>query len=137
MKDSIISSDDNNSDSIGIHSFSRNERKYRRQKNRVNKKKFSFDDSEINNNKAVNLNEMLGPDSNIINIIMPTDKDKDKDKENEKAFLINDNKKGEKIEKEHLKFGRKKKNSSETGKHNKYSGDNLIRKCKACIISIN
>ena len=40
---------------------------------------------------------------------MPIDKDKDKDKENEKAFLINDNKKGEKIEKEHLKFGRKKK----------------------------
>ena len=134
MKDSIISSDDNNSDSIGIQSFSRNERKYRRIKNRVNKKKFSFDDSEINNNKAVNLNEMLGPDSNIINIIMPTDKDKDKDKENEKAFLINDNKKGEKIEKEHLKFGRKKKNSSETGKHNKYSGDNLIRKCKGIIL---
>ena len=97
MKDSIISSDDNNSDSIGIQSFSRNERKYRRRKNRVNKKKFSFDDSEINNNKAVNLNEMLGPDSNIINIIMPTDKDKDKDKENEKAVLINDKKKGEKI----------------------------------------
>ena len=39
MKDSIISSDDNNIDSIDIQSFSRNERKYRPRKNRVNKKK--------------------------------------------------------------------------------------------------
>lgn len=135
MKDSIISSDDNNSESMGIPTFSRNERKYRSRKIRINKKKFSFDDFEMNNNKAVNLNEILGPDSNIINLIMPIDKDKDKDKENEKAFLINEDKKGQKNEKDHAKFGRKKKNSSETGKHNKYSGDNLIRKCKGIILN--
>ena len=29
-----------------------------------------------------------------------------------------------------IKCGRKKKDSLETGKHNKYSGDNLFRKCK-------
>ena len=139
MKDSIISSDDNNSDSIDIQSFSRNERKYRRLKNRVNKKKNSYEDSEINNNKIVNINEIigqqLGPDSDLINILMmQTDKDKGKDKENEKAFIINEDKKDEKNEKEHSKFGRKKKNSSEIGKHNKYSGDNLIRKCKGIIL---
>lgn len=34
------------------------------------------------------------------------------------------------------KRGRKKKNSTEKGKHNKYSSDNLIRKCKVTIINI-
>ena len=34
------------------------------------------------------------------------------------------------------KQGRKKKNSTEKGKHNKYSSDNLIRKCKVTIINI-
>ena len=34
-----------------------------------------------------------------------------------------------------LGFGRKKKDSLETGKHNKYSGDNLFRKCKGIILN--
>ena len=33
-------------------------------------------------------------------------------------------------------FGRKKKDSSEKGNHNKYTSDNLIRKCKAVMIQI-
>ena len=33
-------------------------------------------------------------------------------------------------------FGRKKKNSLEKGTHNKYTSDNLIRKCKAVVINI-
>ena len=39
-----------------------------------------------------------------------------------------------KIQKLNQKCGRKKKNSSEEGKHNKYSGDNLIRKCKRILL---
>ena len=41
----------------------------------------------------------------------------------------------QKLEKYGIKLGRKKKNSSEVGKHNKYSGDNLIRKCKGLILN--
>ena len=33
-------------------------------------------------------------------------------------------------------LGRKRKNSSEKGAHNKYTSDNLIRKCKAVMINI-
>ena len=33
-------------------------------------------------------------------------------------------------------YGRKKKNSTEKGAHNKYTSDNLIRKCKAVVINI-
>jgi hypothetical protein len=46
--------------------------------------------------------------------------------------------KKEKKEKKQLKnliqYGRKKKNSSEEGKHNKYAGDNIIRKCKRILL---
>ena len=38
--------------------------------------------------------------------------------------------------KEKLKAGRKKKNSFEVGNHNKYTADNIIRKCKTVIINI-
>ena len=35
-----------------------------------------------------------------------------------------------------LKAGRKKKNSYETGNHNKYTSDNIIRKCKTVLINV-
>ena len=38
--------------------------------------------------------------------------------------------------KEKLKAGRKKKNSFEIGNHNKYTSDNIIRKCKTVIINV-
>ena len=38
--------------------------------------------------------------------------------------------------KEKLKAGRKKKNSFEVGNHNKYTSDNIIRKCKTVMINI-
>ena len=38
--------------------------------------------------------------------------------------------------KEKLKVGRKKKNSFEFGNHNKYTSDNIIRKCKTVISKI-
>ena len=50
--------------------------------------------------------------------------------------------KKEKIDKKEIKiikltkFGRKKKNSSEKGIHDKYSSDNIIRKCKAVLLQI-
>ena len=59
-----------------------------------------------------------------INKIMTFEKDKDKN------LIIED----KKIQKSKIRLGRKKKNSSEIGKHNKYSGDNLIRKCKGIIL---
>ena len=74
--------------------------------------------------------QQLGPDLDDINKIMQIDKDKDK----EKILFLNGEKKQKK--EEQTKFGRKKKNSSETGKHNKYSGDNLIRKCKGIIMHL-
>ena len=37
---------------------------------------------------------------------------------------------------EKLKAGRKKKNSYETGNHNKYTSDNIIRKCKTVLINV-
>ena len=48
-------------------------------------------------------------------------KEKEK-KENDKSSII--------------KFGRKRKDSSEKGVHNKYSSDNVIRKCKSVLIQI-
>ena len=45
--------------------------------------------------------------------------------------------KDKKLKKEGLKhFGRKKKNSNEKGIHDKYSSDNIIRKCKAILLQI-
>ena len=35
-----------------------------------------------------------------------------------------------------IKAGRKKKNSFETGNHNKYTSDNIIRKCKTVIVNV-
>ena len=52
-------------------------------------------------------------------------------------FEINHKKQEEKKEISHIKFlGRKKKNSSEKGKHNKYSEDNIIRKCKSFLLNV-
>ena len=43
---------------------------------------------------------------------------------------------GKEKTKEKLKAGRKKKNSFEIGNHNKYTSDNIIRKCKTVIINV-
>ena len=48
---------------------------------------------------------------------------------NEELINIHETKKTKKI------LGRKKHNSGETGIHNKYSGDNIIRKIKSCILN--
>ena len=47
-------------------------------------------------------------------------------------FIIN----GKEKTREKLNLGRKKKNSVETGNHNKYTSDNIIRKCKTVVINI-
>ena len=43
---------------------------------------------------------------------------------------------GKEKTKEKLKAGRKKKNSFEIGNHNKYTSDNIIRKCKTVLINV-
>ena len=120
-------------ESLNLPSFSiTSTRKYRKRKIKFNKKndKDYFEELtflKLNNNDSIeNLNEdivhEMRPELGTINKIMTFDKDKEND------FLLKEEKKVE------TKFGRKKKNSSETGKHNKYSGDNLIRKCKGVLL---
>ena len=135
MKESETFSEED-SDSHVIPTFSRNGvRKYRRRKIRFNKKKYSFEELDYNDNKPENYNEtveqQLGPDSDLVNKIMQIDKDKKK----KKNLVINDENKNKKPEKEESNYGRKKKNSGQIGKHNKYSGDNLIRKCKGILLN--
>ena len=82
-----------------------------------------------NNNILENINEPISqemrPEMDTINKLINFYKDK----ENDFSF-----KEEPKEAKKKLKFGRKRKNSSEIGKHNKYSGDNLIRKCKGVLL---
>ena len=96
-----------------------------------NHKKYDIDEEEEdftffkknNNNHIENENDGathdLSPEIESIHISQ-SDKDLCKFKEKKK-------------EKKIIKFGRKRKNSLEKGKHNKYSGDNLFRKCKGII----
>lgn len=71
----------------------------------------------------------LGPDLEEINKIMQLDKIK-------AAPLPMNLQNIEKPKgKKGMRFGRKRKNSFEIGKHDKYSGDNLIRKCKGIILN--
>ena len=121
--------------SINIPTFSiASTKKYKKRKI-INKKNDKDDEYEeltcykINNNNIEKINEpIIDQDLRMnledINKIMTFDKDKDKN------LIIED----KKIQKSKIRFGRKKKNSSEIGKHNKYSGDNLIRKCKGIIL---
>jgi len=97
-----------------------------------NHKKYDIDEEEEdftffkknNNNHIENENDGathdLSPEIESIHISQ-SDKDLCKFKEKKK-------------EKKIIKFGRKRKNSLEKGKHNKYSGDNLFRKCKGIIL---
>ena len=128
-------------ESINIPTFSiTSVRKYKKKRIKINKKNDKEDFEELtcykinNNNKFEKINDGmeqdLGKCFESIHKINYLDKDKEEDKN-----LINkiEEKKGEGA-KLKLKFGRKKKNSKETGKHNKYSGDNLIRKCKGTLL---
>ena len=128
-------------ESINIPTFSiTSVRKYKQKRIKINKKNDKEDLEELtcykinNNNKFEKINDGmeqdLGKCFESIHKINYLDKDKEEDKN-----LTNkiEEKKGEGV-KLKLKFGRKKKNSKETGKHNKYSGDNLIRKCKGTLL---
>ena len=146
MKENVSFSDEDKSkynESINISSFSMTGvKKYKKRKIKVNKKNEKEDFEELtcykinNNNKFEKFNEGNEPD--LRNCFESINKmhylDKDKDKEEDRNFLIKEEIKKGGVSKKKLKFGRKKKNSSETGKHNKYSGDNLIRKCKGMLL---
>ena len=134
--DSFSEEDKSNiNESINIPTFSiASTKKYKKRKI-INKKKDKDDEYEelicykIYNNNIEKINEpIIDQDLRMnledINKIMTFEKDKDKN------LIIED----KKIQKSKIRLGRKKKNSSEIGKHNKYSGDNLIRKCKGIIL---
>ena len=130
--DSFIEGDKNNlNESINIPTFSFSSTiKCKKKKIKSNNKKNDKEDYEelsiikrLNNNNE-NINGITDNEDypiETLNKIMTFNKN----------LLMEEDKKMEKIE---IKFGRKKKNSSEEGKHNKYSGDNLVRKCKGVIL---
>ena len=112
-------------ESINIPTFSFTTIKYKKKKIRHNKKSDNgYEDLsvlKINNNNE-NENQIRDnedySDIESFNKIMIFNK----------SCVLDENKKLG------IKCGRKKKNSSEVGNHNKYSGDNLIRKCKGIIL---
>ena len=144
MKENNSFSDEDkskNNESIHFPTFSvTNAKKYKKRKIKTNKKNDKEDFEEItcykinNNNKFEKINEGqeqdLGNCFESIHKINYLGRDKEEDKNGANKA---EEKKGEGV-KLKLKFGRKKKNSKETGKHNKYSGDNLIRKCKGVLL---
>ena len=138
MKENALSDEDKSF--IDIPTFSAySGKKRKRVKFKINKKsvKNDYEEAETFNNNFGNITETqeqyLGPDiDSIRNMIF--DKNvidevkKDEEKKNEE---INNEVEGV----EEKQFGRKKKDSKRTGKHNKYSGDNLFRKCKGIILN--
>ena len=128
--ESFISEDKNNIDeSLNIPTFSfTSTLKYKKKKIKPNKKNENeYEDLSIlkinnnNENPKENINNEEYSDIESVNKIMTFNKN----------ILFDED---QKLEKFGIKLGRKKKNSSEAGKHNKYSGDNLIRKCKGIIL---
>ena len=116
----------NFNESINIPTFSiTSTRKYTRRKRRIKKN----DEDEFTFFRMNNNINNINPEQDIGHDLQPLTK-----------FLQMKNKElpifeEKKIVKNKLKFGRKKKDSLETGKHNKYSGDNLFRKCKGIILN--
>lgn len=103
-------------------------------KNNKRSVKTDYEEFETFNNNFSNITETqeqyLGPDFDSIKYLT-FDKN-----------IIEADKKGEEKKKEEIKyegeekkFGRKRKDSKRIGKHNKYSGDNLFRKCKGVILN--
>ena len=133
MKENDSSDEDNSNylNSINIPTYSAgSKKKFKKKKIRINKKNDKDEDEEFNffkinnnNDNPIEITEQdIGPDLDIYNQYVTFDKN---------AIMNEEKKKGKALK----KFGRKKKNSSETGKHNKYSGDNLFRKCKGVILN--
>ena len=116
----------NFNESINIPTFSiTSTRKYTRRQRRIKKN----DEDEFTFFRMNNNINNINPEQEIGHDLQPLTK-----------FLQMKNKElpifeEKKIVKNKLKFGRKKKDSLETGKHNKYSGDNLFRKCKGIILN--
>ena len=113
----------NDNESINIPTFSMpSTKKFIRKKRRIKKN----DDEDytlfrLNNNNG---NNNIIPEQDMgqlqpLNRLLQLNKE-----ENDKNIVNNK-----------IKCGRKKKDSLETGKHNKYSGDNLFRKCKGILLN--
>ena len=123
--DFSFADDRNNLESINLPTFSYCSAKhYIKKKIKLHKKNDKDDLEELtilktnnNNDEVIDLD--AGPDIEAINKIMTFNK----------KYPIDEEKKLKEV-----KFGRKKKNSNEEGKHNKYSGDNIIRKCKGVLL---
>ena len=145
MEESSLNSEkDYNKESIIFPAFNLNTTKYSRKKIK------NFRNYDFNNNKSsldtfedylLNINN----EENFLNSIMnneniPEDNQSLKlishhlSNKNFKNFEVLIGKKEKK--KKNNNLGRKKKDSLEKGNHSKYTSDNLIRKCKAVMISI-
>ena len=138
MKENVLSDEDKSL--IEIPTFSAySAKKRKRVKFKINKKsvKTDYEETETLNNNFCNITDaqeqFLGPDLDSIRY-MTFDKNaidevkKDEEKKNEEI-------KYEREEVEEKQYGRIKKDSKRVGKHNKYSGDNLFRKCKGIILN--
>ena len=138
MKENVLSDEDKSL--IEIPTFSAySAKKRKRVKFKINKKsvKTDYEETEILNNNFYNISEaqeqFLGPDLDSIRY-MTFDKnaiDEVKKEEEKKKEEI----KYEREEVEEKQYGRIKNGSKRVGKHNKYSGDNLFRKCKGIILN--
>ena len=138
MKENVLS--DEEKSFMEIPTFSAySTKKRKRIKFKINKKSVKTDYEELDafNNNFCNITEnqeqFLGPDLDSIRYMTFGKNAIDEVKKNEEKK--NDDIKYEFVEVEEKKFGRKRKGSKRTGKHNKYSGDNLFRKCKGIILN--
>ena len=131
--DSSVEENSNYLESINIPTYSAGSlKKYKKKRIRINEKNDKDEDEEFNLFRINNNNNIENPHE-VTEQYLPQDLDIfNKKLAFDKCALINEEKKNVKVYK---KFGRKRKDSSETGKHNKYSGDNLFRKCKGVILN--
>lgn len=135
MKENALSDEDKSF--IEIPTFSAcSGKKRKRIKFKINKKSVKTDYEEFDafNNNFCNITETqeqyLGPDFDSIKY-MTFDKNLI-----DEAKKFQEKKNGEaKCDGEEKQFGRIRKGSERVGKHNKYSGDNLFRKCKGVILN--
>jgi hypothetical protein len=121
--DSFSEEDKSNiNESINIPTFSvPSTKKFIRKKRRIKKN----DDEDytlfrLNNNNGNNINPEQG-----MGQIQPINRLLQLNKEVDDKNIANNK----------IKYGRKRKDSLETGKHTKYSGDNLFRKCKGILLN--
>ena len=98
-----------------------------------NDMKDTIEDYFLNHISEINFNDNFQEINSTIKINNYSNNNDTKLEIKEKKYK---RKKEKKEKKEFKKCGRKKKNSNEKGIHDKYTSDNIIRKCKAVLLQI-